>query len=292
MGIVQPASPDALESVADHIFDLLWGEERDPIPTAGDHAYQQIWRQLITGARPPGEHLSDVELAADLGVSRTPVREALRRLVEQELVRADPRRGFWVREFTARDVREFYDVRAALEALAVRVGAGRIASADLRAQLDQIADLRGRLDERPVLAFLQHDFQFHNLIIHASGNGRLIRLLASLRSQVSLFQIRDTGYPHRLAIALDGHERVLRALLDGDIAEAARRLDDHVTQSRDGVLEDFFAPANGEREDVRPALPRGKRAGARGARDRPPPPVAPPFRGNGSSGTTRRRTVD
>jgi DNA-binding GntR family transcriptional regulator len=292
MGIVQPASSDALDSVADHIFDLLWGEERDPIPSAGDHAYQRIWRQLITGARQPGEHLSDVELAAELGVSRTPVREALRRLVEQELVRADPRRGFWVREFTTRDVREFYDVRAALEALALREGADRIAGADLQDQLDQIAALRGRLAEPPVLAFLQHDFQFHNLIIHASGNGRLIRLLASLRSQVSLFQIRDTGYAHRLAIALDGHERVLRALLEGDTIEAARRLDDHITMSRDGVLEDFFALPIGEHGAALPSPARGARGGVRGARDRPPPGVSPPFRGNGARGTTRQRLDD
>jgi DNA-binding GntR family transcriptional regulator len=167
----------------------------------------------------------------------------------------------------------------------LRVGAGRIAGADLHLQLDQIASLRGDLAARPVLAFLQHDFQFHNLIIHSSGNGRLIRLLASLRSQVSLFQIRDTGYPHRLAIALDGHERVLRALLDGDVSEAARHLAGHITQSRDGVLEDFFDPADGEVEETRPARGRG----VRGARDRPPPQVSPPLRGNGAGGTTRRR---
>ena len=64
MGTAQSASLDAIGSIAEQVFDLLWGEGRDPIPTVGDHAYQRIWLQLITGARQPGEHLSDVELAA------------------------------------------------------------------------------------------------------------------------------------------------------------------------------------------------------------------------------------
>jgi DNA-binding GntR family transcriptional regulator len=239
-------SPTTLAPIANQIYQFLWGEERDPLPTAGDHAYEQIWRQLITGARKPGERLSDVELAAQLGVSRTPVRQALQRLVQDELVRSDPRRGFWVREFTPTDVHEMYDVRAALEALAVQQGAANLRPADLREQCDRIAALRTQLAADPVVPFLQHDFQFHNLLIHASRNGRLIRILAALRSQVSFFQIRDTGYPYRMEAALSGHERVLLALLDGRIEVAAHLLADHIVESKSGVLADMFASADGK----------------------------------------------
>ncbi|MGH2557800.1 MAG: GntR family transcriptional regulator [Thermomicrobiales bacterium] len=245
MVVTTADSPATLDPIADQIFHFLWGEERDPLPTAGDHAYKQIWRQLITGARKPGERLSDVELSAQLGVSRTPVRQALQRLVQDELVRSDPRRGFWVREFTATDVHEMYDVRAALEALAVRQGAANLRPADLRDQLDRITALRDQMAEQPVVPFLQHDFQFHNLLIYASRNGRLIRILAALRSQVSFFQIRDTGYPRRMDAALDGHERILRALLAGRVDEAADLMMNHIAASKAGVLGDMFASTDG-----------------------------------------------
>src|SRR5215207_9000020 len=167
-------SPHAMDEIAVELFDLLWGGT--PLPTAVDHAFGVIWRQLITGEHKPGERLSDVELAAQLGVSRTPVRQALHRLAQDELVRFDPRRGFWVRVFTAEDVHEMFDVRASLEALAVRLAAPHLKRDDLQAHLDYLHECRARLAERPVAEFLRHDFQLHNLIIHSSGNGRLIRI--------------------------------------------------------------------------------------------------------------------
>jgi DNA-binding GntR family transcriptional regulator len=250
MSVTEAASPTTMDAIAADIFDFLWGAERGPIPTAVDHAYESIWRQLITGERKPGERLSDVELAAQLGVSRTPVRQALHRLARDELVRFDPRRGFWVRAFTAHDVREMFDVRAALEALAVRLAAPHLRPADLHAHLDRLHACRARLAEHPVVPFLQHDFQLHNLIIYASGNGRLIRILAALRSQVSLFQIRDTaGYPRRLELSLDGHERVLLALLAGETEQAAQLLADHIATAKSGVLIDMF-----DEKEVMPAI--------------------------------------
>ena len=109
-------SPE-MDGIAAEIFDLLWGAERPAIPTAVDHAYERIWRKLIAGEWQPGERLSDLDLAAQLQVSRTPVRQALHRLAQDELVRFDPRRGFSVREFTVpgrpRDVRRAGGARGA-----------------------------------------------------------------------------------------------------------------------------------------------------------------------------------
>jgi DNA-binding GntR family transcriptional regulator len=249
MPVLETAVPASLDAIVAEIFDFLWGTARGPIPTAVDHAYETIWRQLISGERKPGERLSDVELSTQLGVSRTPIRQALHRLAQDELVRFDPRRGFWVRAFTAQDVREMFDIRAALEALAVRLAAPHLRPADLHAHLDALYACRMHLAEHPVVLFLQHDFQLHNLIIHASGNGRLIRILASLRSQVSLFQIRDTSYPHRLERSLDGHEYVLRALLAGETERAAQLLADHIATAKAGVLADMF-----DEKEVMPAI--------------------------------------
>src|SRR5919199_4166478 len=118
-----PLTVDDLHSV---FFDLVRPNHRSGLPTAVEHAYEMIWRQLIRGERKPGERLADTELAAQLGLSRTPVRQALHRLVQEDLVRLDARRGFSVRELTTQDVHEIYDVRGALEVLALRQAAPRL----------------------------------------------------------------------------------------------------------------------------------------------------------------------
>jgi DNA-binding GntR family transcriptional regulator len=172
------------------------------------------------------------------------VRQALHRLAQEELVRFDARRGFSVREFTANDVREIYDVRAVLEALALRRATPNLTREVLQDQLERLYAVRDALrsnrDQRAVVMHLEEDLRLHNLLINASGNGRLIRLLAGLRSQQTLFQYWDTSYPRRNEAAADEHERVLLALLDGDVEGAARYLTEHIENARDRVLADLF----------------------------------------------------
>src|SRR3989440_4874715 len=114
------------ESLSAELFNLLWGQEHTAIPTVVDYAYEEIWKRVIMIGGSEEQRLSDVTLAAQLGMSRTPVRQALERLVHEGLGRSDPRRGFWTRTFTAQDIHEIYDLRAALEGLAVRLAASRL----------------------------------------------------------------------------------------------------------------------------------------------------------------------
>jgi DNA-binding GntR family transcriptional regulator len=248
------ASPDVrtVDDLHDVFFDLLRSGERAVIPTAVDHAYEMIWRQLIRGERQPGDRLTDTELASQLGLSRTPVRQALHRLVQEDLVRLDARRGFSVREFSANDVIEIYQVRAVLEVLALRLAVPRLTAAQLRDQLDALRRVRDALqkerDDRSVLLHLEADLKLHNLLIQASGNGRLIRILAGLRSQQTLFQYWDTSYPERNEAAADEHEVILLALTVGDTVKAEAALEQHISNARTRVLTDLFG-TDGESHD-------------------------------------------
>ena len=228
------------ESLSTEVFELLWGHDRNTIPTAVDYAYEQIWKQLVFASERKEQRLSDVALAEKLGVSRTPVRQALERLVKDGLVRSDPRRGFWVRLFTVQDIHEVYDLRGALEVLALRLAAPRLDPADLREQLELLYRVRAQLDQRPVSLFLQCDFRLHTLLIRASHNGRLIDYLSGLRSQFSIFQVKDTRYPQRMGSALDEHEQILLALLEKDVEKAAELLATHIAHSKANVLADIF----------------------------------------------------
>ena len=228
------------ESFGAELFNLLWGQERTSIPTVVDYAYEQLWRRVIMMGGSEEQRLSDVTLAEQLGMSRTPVRQALERLVQEGLVRSDPRRGFWTSTFTAQDIHEIYDLRAALEVLAIRLAAPRLGQDALKKHLEALYAVRVELDTHPVLRFLEVDIGFHMLITRASGNGRLIHSLSMLRSQLCMFQMQDTFYPKRMEIALNDHEQILLALLAGNVDEAADCLSRHILHAKEGVLSDIF----------------------------------------------------
>ena len=228
------------ESLSAELFDLLWGQERTAMPTVVDYAYEEIWKRVIMIGGSEEQRLSDVTLAEQLKMSRTPVRQALERLVQEGLVRSDPRRGFWTNTFTTQDINEIYDLRGALEVLAVRLAASRLSQEDLKAHLDALYAVRAELDAHPVLRFLQVDIRFHMLITRASSNGRLMHSLSMLRSQLSMFQMQDTYYPKRMEIALNDHEQILLALLAGNVDEAADCLARHIRHAKEGVLAEIF----------------------------------------------------
>jgi len=228
------------ESLSAELFNLLWGQERTAMPTVVDYAYEEIWKRVIMIGGSEEQRLSDVTLAEQLGMSRTPVRQALERLVHEGLVRSDPRRGFWTSTFTTQDIHEIYDLRGALEVLAVRLAAPRLSQEDLKTHLEALYAVRAELDAHPVLRFLQVDIRFHMLLTRASSNGRLIHSLSMLRSQLSMFQMQDTFYPRRMEIALNDHEQVLLALLAGNVDEAADCLARHIRHAKEGVLADIF----------------------------------------------------
>ena len=228
------------ENLITELFNLLWGQERSAIPTVVDYAYEEIWKRVIMIGGSEEQRLSDVTLSEQLGMSRTPVRQALERLVQEGLVRSDPRRGFWTSTFTAQDIHEIYDLRGALEVLAVRLAAPHLSQEDLKSQLEALYAVRAELDVHPVLRFLQVDIRFHMLITRASNNARLIHSLSMLRSQLSMFQMQDTFYPERMATALNDHEQVLLALLAGNVEEAAVSLARHIHNAKEGVLADIF----------------------------------------------------
>src|SRR5947208_7068712 len=229
------------ESLSAELFNLIWGQERTAMPTVVDYAYEEIWKRVIMIGGSEEQRLSDVTLAEQLGgMSRTPVRQALDRLVQEGLLRSDPRRGFWTRTFTAQDIHEIYDLRGALEVLAVRLAAPHLSQPDLKAQLEALYAVRAELNGHPVLSFLQVDIRFHMLITRASGNGRLIHSLSMLRSQLCMFQMQDTFYPKRMEMALNDHEQILLALLAGSVDEAADCLSRHIWHAKEGVLADIF----------------------------------------------------
>ena len=225
------------------VSDLLWNaivRHTDAPNMLVDAVYRTLWTQIVEGDRQQGERLSDVDLAAELGVSRTPVRQALHQLQRTGLVQTSAKRGFHVTIFSEQDVRELYDMRAILEVAAVRAATPHIAEARLSSALSLISELRTLHGEELNTAFFQSDIELHHdLIAQHNQNRRLAAAIADLRAQLGIFLISSMRAQPMIVDALDGHEAILRALLDRDVERAAAAMEDHIQTSKLNALRAF-----------------------------------------------------
>ncbi|MEO8898684.1 MAG: GntR family transcriptional regulator [Candidatus Dormibacter sp.] len=224
---------------------------------ATDQAYDAIRQALVTGDYPAGAHLREEELAATIGVSRTPIREALRRLDAEGILKFVRNRGATVPEWSERDVGEIFELRALLESYSARLAAERIDD-DVLARLGELADQMDELRISPRSkrfdAITELNNQFHRGILVAADNRRLIPLLAGVVQIPLVLQTFRRYTADDLQHSFQQHRDVLQALRnhDADWAEAAMRA--HLYAGRNVFLR---APAGGRRPaDRRPTTTR------------------------------------
>ena len=206
---------------------------------AVDVAYQAIRRAIIDGAYPAGSRLSEEELSEQIGVSRTPIREALRQLQHRGHVELRPRRGAWVSSWTAEDIEEVYGVRAQLESYGARIAAHKIGALDLR-HLEECCLRMESLEQSRQRGFLDElgelNNEFHASLLSATGNRRLMTSLAAIVETPLILRVYHSyDEEHRLE-ALRHHREILAALTkrDGEWAEAAMRI--HILSGRRALL--------------------------------------------------------
>ncbi len=238
-------------------------------------AYDHIRDRILTGEFPPGTVISEAVLARELGVSRTPVGEALRELAGVGLVQQVPRYGTIVRSITRQEIVELYELREALEPHAVALAAQRISSTDLE-RLDKLsARLEGflahlcqshqeMLEGRMLREFLAADMAFHTLLIFAAGNRRIAKLVRDSHLMTELFGTQRLVHDQAILAELcQFHAQILEAVRRGD-AEAARAVAaEHVRTSLAHTLECLDRHPAGESlstlalpDDVREELKR------------------------------------
>ena len=184
-----------------------------------------LLERILSGDYEPGERLVETRIAQELGLSQAPVREALRDLQLLRLVESEPFRGSWVRELRDDELAEVYPIRAALEEVAARAAAPRLAGnvSALEREIEGMATAKTLTEQ------VDHDVRFHELIVRASGNKRLLELWKSLEveARTAISAVR-TGLEPRDAAQL--HEPILESLRRGDADEAGRRIRDHVEE--------------------------------------------------------------
>lgn len=195
----------------------------------------RLEEMILKGSLPPGSQLTEIPLAAQLGVSRGPVREAFRGLEERRLVRVEKNRGVFVRTIAPVEAGQIYEVRIALELLVVaRLAAdpGRLAEAKLDLLLDKAERLAGKGDFAGCHAC---NIEFHDRLVQATGNAVLLDTYRRLVGELSLFRHRAHARIRNassLRASVADHRAILAALLAGDGTTARRRIRRHVEASR------------------------------------------------------------
>ncbi|MCS7067018.1 MAG: GntR family transcriptional regulator [Meiothermus sp.] len=198
-------------------------------------AYAHLRGAILAGLLQPGTRISEPGLAQELGISRTPVREALQRLSQEGLVELLPNKGARVRVLSADDVREVYDVRALLEGEAATLAAQHATPAELQ-HLEELLKTLDLLPKDDYNRQMQVDFDFHTALVEAAHNKTLARIYADLRSSLTLvrsFQQTLSQHPKTRR----QHQAILSALKAHNPRQAAEAARAHVFYFRDQVMQ-------------------------------------------------------
>lgn len=205
-------------------------------------AQQEIERLILTGEIGPGEKLNEADVADRLNISRGPIREAFRALEELGLVRFEKNRGVFVREISLPEADDIFAVRAALEQLVGRTLAENIADEDLD-ELAALTDRMGKAAQRNQIdVYATLNFEFHDLLVTLTKNGKLISIYRRLVKELTLFRQQSLAQTHALDVSIAEHRAIVDAIATRDPGKAGQALFDHVMASRERMHKAHGAP--------------------------------------------------
>lgn len=216
-------------------------EKLSPIRLEGyqplrDMVFDVLMNAIMKGQLSPGERLLEVQLAEDMGVSRTPVREAIRRLELEGFVIMVPRKGAYVAGLSVNDVECVYEIRIALESLAVRLAASRMTDEDYQL-LDDLAErMTATWQEGNVEQWVALDAQFHELLYKFSRNERLVQMMNNIMEQLSRYRIISLADMSVRKNSLSEHHDLIEALRRHDSAAAEIAAAKHIENTKRSLI--------------------------------------------------------
>ena len=211
-----------------------------------------IRRAITEGQVPSGTRIVESEISRQLGVSRAPVREALRLLESEGLVESRPGRGWYVPEISERDIRELYSLRAILEQEAIKLAVERAEETDIDRLEATLHDLLAAAQEGDRAKVIDLDLQFHRQIWEMADHQRLKEVLQEIGVQVRMYVALQTNLYENLLDGIMDHREILEALRNRDAAKAVVVMRDHLQVATDDLLDYFHStrerPSDGAEE--------------------------------------------
>lgn len=211
--------------------------------TLSDHAYQIIRDAIVTLRFEPGQLVFEAELGHTLGVSRTPIREAFRRLMAEELIEVEPQRGARIAYLSEKKIVEARFVRVSLEVSAFRQVAKNWNNDDplfqnLHKEVNSILGEQKRmLDEQNFEEFLKLDEQFHYAILNSTGNSTLISIINQMRGHLNRMRYLELQEAKHMARIVSEHVEIFQAIMSKNVNETERLLKEHIRWLEDTTSE-------------------------------------------------------
>jgi DNA-binding GntR family transcriptional regulator len=201
------------------------GTIREVYRSMQDIVFETLRDEILSGKLPPGDSLNTLSLSRRLGVSRTPIREALNRLVSIGLVENFPFRGAFVRKMSVEEVLEVYYIRAAIAGVCSRLATKRITEAQKKRLIELCDEMEKPSEDHKTM--LQMNYEFHSIIFKAAHSPRIESLALQYYHQSEQFRALSLELPGRFEEACREHRKILQAIIDGDSDGAEQSSRDH-----------------------------------------------------------------
>jgi DNA-binding GntR family transcriptional regulator len=198
--------------------------------------FDSLREAIIQGRLKPGERLMEMQLADEMGVSRTPIREAIRKLELEGFVVMIPRKGAYVSGISVKDIVDVFEVRAALEGLAAGLAAERITDDEMEKLERILVKITEVTDLDDIEVIVEIDTEFHDLIYMACRNERLVQIITHLKEQIQRFRTTSLAQPGRLRDALSEHRLIVEAIGDRNVEMAQNLAREHIDSAEQSLL--------------------------------------------------------
>ncbi|MBS3975731.1 MAG: GntR family transcriptional regulator [Syntrophomonadaceae bacterium] len=199
--------------------------------------FEALREAIMSGRLRPGERMMEVQLAEELGVSRTPVREAIRKLELEGFAVMIPRKGAYVSDLSIKDIADVFEIRGALEALASGLAAERISPGEMEELERLLVQVSECAEDQDLDRLVDIDTQFHAVLYRASRNDRLAQMINTLWEQVQRFRRTTMGSPGRMRETLEEHRKIVDAIADRNVNLANALAIEHMENAENRMLE-------------------------------------------------------
>jgi DNA-binding GntR family transcriptional regulator len=207
----------------------------------GEHVFDSLKQAIIRGNMSPGEWLVESHIAETLGISRTPVREAIHKLEREGLIERQPRGGFTVLGLSRDDIEETFGIRAVLEGYAARLAATKHSKEELEALKSKIEEFEKCLDRNQLNKLTQINTEFHNMLYAMSKSPKLIHLINSLKDQIFRFRQMILKEAKMAKVSNEDHKQMLKLIRLRDANGVELLVRDHIIRGQEVVLKDYDA---------------------------------------------------
>lgn len=201
-----------------------------------DVVFNTLRQAILRGELKPGERLMEIALSRRLGVSRTPVREAIRMLELEGLVKMVPRKGAQVAQITEQDLNDVLEVRLGLEELAVQFACLRITEEELKALENSVQMFEQAMNQDDLTVLAEADVKFHEIIYNATHNRRLVQIINNIREQMYRYRIEYLKDVESRKTLVKEHYAIWASLKNRDVQSARKHIGVHIRNQQDAIL--------------------------------------------------------